>query len=67
MAASRRAFGIVNNGFFVQGWDIHNEKLLVGGMWWDISFMQEHYIMNVLIKQDKYMIKLEDIVSSFPL
>lgn len=34
MAASRRAFGIVNNEFFVQGWDIHSAKLLVGGMWW---------------------------------
>lgn len=33
MAASRREFGIVNNGFFVRGWDICGEKLLVGGMW----------------------------------
>lgn len=31
------------------------------------SFMQEHYIMYILIKQDKYMINIEDIVSSFAL
>lgn len=31
------------------------------------SFMQEHYIMYILIKQSKQLIKTEDIVSFFPL
>lgn len=30
MAGSRRVFGIVNNGFFVRGWDIRGEKAFGG-------------------------------------
>lgn len=31
------------------------------------SFMQEHYIMYILIKQSKHMIKIKDVASFFPL
>ena len=62
VAGNRRVFSIVNNGFSVQRWDIHSEKLLVGGCGGPKSSMQEHFIMHIPVKQSKHMIKIADSV-----